>query len=73
MLLAGIVTFLAPGTAIQLAAAFTIAFVFLLFHDVVCPYVDPSEDNLQRYAMIAITMTLFGGILRTRNPIVESS
>jgi len=63
VLLTGVIIFFKPGTTIQLAVAFVISFSFMIFHDSVKPYIDDSEDSLQRYANIAITLTLFGGIL----------
>jgi len=63
VLLTGVVIFLKPESTIGMAAAFTISFFFLLLHDVVQPYIDDSEDTLQRYATISMTLTLFSGIL----------
>jgi len=63
LLLTGVVIFFKPGTTIQLALAFLIAFFFLLTHAAVDPFVDRAEGNLQQYANIAIVLTLFGGIL----------
>jgi len=67
VLLTGVIIFFHPGTTIQLALAFMIAFFFMLCHDAVRPYIDDGEEDLQRYANISIVLTLFGGIMYKTN------
>ena len=62
-MLAGVVIFLKPGTAIQIAFAFLISFAFLLFHVSTQPYINDHEGTLQMTSLISICLTLFGGLL----------
>jgi len=63
LLLTGLLIFIKPDTITQLAAGFLISFTFFCVHVRVNAYVKDTEDRLQYYAMISISLTLFGGIL----------
>jgi hypothetical protein len=73
LMLTGAIIFFHPGTTLQLAAAFCIAFTFLVSDAVVQPFVNSAEGRLQRTANISMVLTIFGGILLKTKAASEGS
>ena len=63
LLLTGLIIFIKPDTASQLAAAFLISMTFLVLHVCYKPFADSKEEDLCFVSNLSITLTLFCGLL----------
>jgi len=67
LFLTGLIIFIKPDTVSQLAAGFVISISFFVLHVLLHPYKRSEEDMLQFCASLAISMSLFIGILLKTN------
>jgi len=62
LLLTGLIVFIRPDTAAQIAAGFMISIGYLVLHVQNQPFAEDQENTLQFLSELAITLTMFCGI-----------